>query len=40
MKEINSKFENWEIYLTKFMGGKMYSLDIGANTGEIGRAHV
>ena len=35
MKEINSKFENWEIYLTKFMGGKMYSLDIGANTGEI-----
>jgi len=35
MSKINSKFENWENYLTKFIGRKMYSLDIEANTGEV-----
>ena len=35
MSKINPKFEDWKIYLTKFIGGKMYSLDIRANNGEI-----
>ena len=35
MSKKNSKFENWENYLTKFIGRKMYSLDIEANTGEV-----
>ena len=35
MSKLNPKFEDWKIYLTKFIGGKMYSLDIRANNGEI-----